>query len=282
MRQLKRMLTLLLLCALLLSAVPALAEDVCIVADATAATHVTTARPYLQVKCPLPEETDVTLSVCDQWGYLIYQRDYGVCSGTFRSSDIHLPLEGESCDYTVTLTTDGGTHAFTVTREQPMLTDPAVYAGGLPLSELNGGSGQKYAVVLDLDALNQETATFPLRSGDLQLGEVYFSVLDGMLTVSANVQVEGKIEKANVYIATDAITATTLGTSHFTGIKTRLDRQINLGSAPYAAVMVQLTLTYDPARAQPYQLGAYEMRLLEEVLENWRLMQLTTANEAVG
>ena len=282
MRQLKRMLTLLLLCALLLSAAPALAEDVCTVKDASAATHVTTPCSYLQVRCPLAGETGVTLSVHDQWGTLIYQRNYGVCSGTFRSGDIHLPLEGESCDYTVTLTTDGGAHAFTVTREQPMLTDPAVYAGGLPLSEMTGGSQQKYAVVLDLDALNQETVTFPMLSDGQQIGEVYFSVLDGVLTVSANVQAEGKIEKANVYIAADAITATTLGTNRFTGIKTRLNRQIDLGDAPYAAVMVHLTVTYDPAGMQPYQPGAYDLRLLEEVRENWQLMQLTTANEAVG
>lgn len=280
MRQLPRMLTILLLCSLL--TLPALAEDVCIVADASAATHVTTARPYLRVKCPLADETAVTLSVVDQWGYLIYRRDYGVCSGTFRSGDIHLPLEGESCDYTVTLATGSGEHSFTVTREQPMLTDSAVYAGGLSLAEISGGSRQKYAVVLDLDELNEETVTFPMRSGGQRLGEVYFSVLDGTLTVTANVQVEGKIEKANVYIATDAITATTLGTNRFTGIKTRLDRQIDLGSAPYAAVMVQLTVTYDPAGAQPYHADAYEMQLLEEIRENWQLMQITTANEAVG
>lgn len=282
MRRLKRMLPLLLLCALLLSAAPALAEDVCTVKDASAATHVTTACSYLQVRCPLAGETGVTLSVFDQWGTLIYQRNYGVCSGTFRSSDIHLPLTGERCDYTVTLATDIGEHSFTVTREQPLLTDSAVYAGGLPLSDMNGGSRHKYAVVLDLDALNEETLSAPMLAGGQQIGEVYFSVLDGALTVSAALTVEGQIDKANVYIAADAITAATLGSSRFTGTKTRLNRQISLGDAPYAAVMVQLTVTYDPADAQPFRMSEDAPMLQQELRENWQLMQLTTANEAVG
>ncbi len=282
MRQLKRMLTLFLICSLLLTAAPALAEDVCTVKDASAATHVTTGCSYLRVKSPLPGETNVTLSVCDEWGYLIYQRNYGVCSGTFRSSDIHLPLEGDRCDYTVTLSTDAGEHSFTVTREQPMLTDSTVYAGGITLAELNGGSRRKYAVVLDLDDMNQETATVPMLADGQQIGEMYFSVLDGVLTVSAALSVEGQIDKANVYIAADAITAETLGTNRFTGTKTKLNRRISLGDAPYAAVMVQLTVTYDPDGAQPYRVNEQGQRLLDEVRENWRLMQMTTANEAVG
>ena len=46
--------------------------------------------------------------------------------------------------------------------------------------------------------------------------------------------------------------------------------------------MVQLTVTYDPAAAQPYELSEEEEEALEEMLDAWELMQLTTANEAVG
>lgn len=281
MRKLKRMLTLLLTLCLLLPAA-ALAEDVCVVEDASAATHVTTGCPYLQVQCNLPGETDVILSVHDEWGGLIYQRYYADCSGTFRSRDVHLPLEGDSIDYNVTLATADGEYTFTVTREQPMLTDTAVYAGGLTLQEMNGGSSRKYAVVLDLDALNEETAIAPMLAGGMQIGEVYFSVLDGTLTVSAALSVEGRIDKANVYIATDAITASTFGANRFTGTKTRLDKAIPLGDAPYAAVMVQLTVTYDPAGAQPFRMGDAEEEACLELQEDWQLMQLMTANEAVG
>ncbi len=267
---------------LVLLAAPALAEDVCTVKDASAAGHVTTSASYLKVQCPLPGETPVTLSVQDEWGYLIYQRDYGVCSGTFRSREIHLPLDGESCDYTVILSTDAGDYAFTVTRNRPMLTDSAVYAGGLTLREMHGGSRYKYAVVLDLCALNESAAIAPMIAGDSQIGEVYFSVLDGELTVSAALTVAGQIDKANVYIADEAITARSLGESRFTGIKTRLDRTVDLGDSPYAAVMVQLTVTYDPDKASPFRLDEEALEALEELQENWILMQMTTADEAVG
>ena len=281
MRNMKRMLILFLtLC--LLTAAPAFAEDVCTVKDASAATHVTTGCSYLQVRCPLSGQTDVTLSVHDEWGSLIYQRYYGACAGEFRSSDIHLPVEGESCDYTVTLATNAGEYAFTVTREQPMLTDSAVYAGGLTLREINGGSRHKYAVVIDMDALNGNTAIAPMLADGAQIGEVSFSVLDGTLTVSASLFAEGQIDKANVYIAADAITASTMGSSRFTGMKTKLDKKTDLGDAPYAAVMVQLTVTYDPAGAQAFEMGQEEHFSYEELVENWQLMQMTTANEAVG
>lgn len=280
MRSLTRMLMLFLTCLLLLT-VPALAEDVCTVKDASAVTRVTTECAYLNVQCPL-EASGVTITVRDEWGYLIYQRNYGACSGNFRSGDIHLPLEGDSADYTVTLAADGVKYAFTVTREAAKITDSAVYAGGLTLKELNGGSSRKYAVVLDLDAMNQESAIALMIAGGMQIGEVYFSVQDGQLTVSAVLTVDGTIDKSNVYIATDAITAQTLGASRFSGTKTKLNRTIDLGDAPYAAVMVQLTVTYDPATAQAYSVGREEQKLLEELEENWRLMQMTTANEAVG
>ena len=100
--------------------------------------------------------------------------------------------------------------------------------------------------------------------------------------IAAVLTVDGQIDKANVYIATDAITAQTLGSSRFSGMKTKLNRTIDLGDAPYAAVMVQLTVTYDPATAQAFELGREEQRNLTELTENWQLMQMTTANEAVG
>ncbi len=277
----RRMIRMLMMTLCLLLALPALAEDVYTV-DASEVQQVTTACAYLRVKCPLEGETGVTLSVEDAWGCLIYQRDYGLKSGDFRSRDIHLPEHDESRDYTVTLQTDDETYRFTVTKELPLLTDSAVYAGGLSLQEMNGGSSRKYAVVLDMQALNQESVAAPMLAGNQQIGEVYFSVLDGQLTVSAVLTVEGQIDRANVYIAADALTAQSLGKSRFTGVKTRLNRRIDLGDAPYAAVMVQLTVTYDPALAEPFQKGPAQQDAWADLMEDWYLMQMTTANEAVG
>ena len=257
----------------------ALAEDVCVVADASVANRLSTSCPYLRVECPLPGECRVVLSVRDPWGELMYQRDYGTCSGNFRSRDIHLPLDGDSCDYTITLAAGGEEYVFTVTREQALLTDTAVYASGLSLKDINGGSSRKYALVLDMDALNRETIVTPLLADGLQVGEAYIAVHNGSLTVSASLSVPGSIDKSTVYVATDALMASTLGTSRFSGIKTRLDRTVDLGNAPYAAVMVQLTVTYDPAVAQDVGAGSLSR---EEMRDNWHMMQQTTANEAVG
>lgn len=280
MRRMIRMLALLLICSLLLPT--ALAEDVCIVKDASAVSRVTTDCAYLRVQYPLPGATNVILTVRDSWGGIIYQRNYGECSGTFRSRDVHLPADGDSCDYIVTLTTDLGDVSFTVTREQPMLTDSAVYAGGLTLEEMVGGSPYKYAVVLDLREMEGQTAVAPMLAGGKQIGEVYFTVAGGDLSVSARLSVEGAIDKANVYIATDAITAQKLGSSRFSGVKTRLDREISLEGASYAAVMVQLTVTYDPANAVPFRMGEREREAWLQLLENWSLMQMRTVNEANG
>lgn len=282
MGKLKRTLTLLLTLCLLLSAAPALAGDVCIVKDASAADHITTGCAYLQVQCPLAEEAQVTLSIRDEWGYPVYQRGYGLVSGTFRSGDIHIPLEGDGCDYIVTLTAGDAEYTFTVTREAAMITDTAVYAGGLTLEELTGGSGRKYAVVLDLDALNGETAAAPMLAGGMEIGTVYFTVEDGSLTVQAELWAEGSINKANVYIAADALTARSLGSSRFSGVKTRLGKAVSLANAPYAAVMVQLNVTYDPACVQPFVPTGEDADALDVLRENWQLMQLVTANEAVG
>lgn len=281
MRKWIRMLILFLL-LMLLPAAAALAEDVCTVKDAMSATCITTDRAYLRLQCDLADECPVTITVRDAWGTLVYQRDYSARSGAFRSGDIYLPLDSESCEYYISLLAGSQQNTFTVIREMAMISDTGVYAAGLTLKDMMDDSRRKYAVVLDMDALNEETAVAPMLASGMQIGEVYFSVLDGVLSVDALLTAEGSIDKATVYIAPDAITATTLGSTHFTGIKSKLAREVDLGDTPYAAVMVQLTVTYDPATAQRFKIGQEEEEALEEMLNAWELMQLTTANEAVG
>ena len=273
---------LILLTLLLLLPGAALAEDVCTVKDAAQAGHVTTDCAYLKVCCPLDGEVNVTLTVRDAWGGLLYQRDHGSCSGTFRSGEIHLPLQGNSADYTVTLQAGSATHTFRVTRKAAMVTDTAVYAGGLTLQDMLDGNAHKYAVVLDLEALDEQVLTVPMLSGGRQIGWVHFTVLDGVVVVSAELTVEGAIDKATVYVAPDALTARSLGTSRFTGTKTRLNKEINLTRTPYAAIMVQLTVTCDAAQAPSWRMGREEKLAYETMLDSWQLMQMTTANEAVG
>lgn len=275
----KRFCPLLLLLLLTLLAAPALAEDVCVVKDASSASHVTTDCSYLRVMCPLSGETPVTLTVRDGWGYVIYQRDYGVCRGTFRSEDVYLRLDGVSATYAVTLACGDAAHQFRVTREAPRLTDSGVSAHGVSLTDLTGKRGNKFAVILDVYALNGSTLTVPLVSQGVQLGYANLTVHDGELTVSAALTVDGTIDKASVYVARDAVSASTLGTNRFTGTKAKLNRAIDLGRTPYVAVLVQLTVTYDAATAQAWQEDPW---YLQEQYDLWDMMQLTTANEAVG
>ena len=128
----------------------------------------------------------------------------------------------------------------------------------------------------DKEQATKALAAFP---GGMQVGEAYFTVQDGQLTVSATLTAEGCIDKSNVYVALDALTAQTLGSNRFTGVKTRLDRPVDCGNAPYAAVMLQLTITYDPATAQDVGAGSLS---IQEMRDNWNMMLITTANEAVG
>jgi len=82
----RKLLTLLLL-LVCLGATSALADDLCVVDDATCAGDVTTDCSYLRVKCPLEGEQEVTMSVYDAWGYLI-ERKNGRWRITFTNDNI--------------------------------------------------------------------------------------------------------------------------------------------------------------------------------------------------
>lgn len=267
-----------LLCALLLAA-PAFAEDVCVVQDASSASAITTGSSYLRVRCPLNGAQPVTMTVRDAWGYLLYQRNYGLCNGSFCSEDVYLHLEGSRSDYTVTIDAGSASYSFRVTREQPRLTDSGVYAAGIPLSQISGSRSYKQAVIIDADALEGSTLTVPLVSGGMEVGYANFSVRGGALNVSAMLTVDGTIEKSTVYVARDAVTAQTLGTNHFIGDRTKLNRSIDLRGTPYAAVVLQLTISYDAGSAVYWNADPY---LTDMQVQLWQLMQLTTASDAVG
>ena len=87
---------------MLLAAFPALAEDV-YYADASQGGSVTSDKGYLSVTCPLDADSRVTMTIRDEWGSTVYQRDYGVCSGMFSSEDVYLPQNGAQTTYRVTL-----------------------------------------------------------------------------------------------------------------------------------------------------------------------------------
>ncbi len=247
------------------------------------ASSLTSDRSYLRVTCPLEEDAAVTMSIADESGRLVYQRDYSVCSGKFRSEDIYLRLTGSQTTYHVSLWVGDAGYSFPLRRVMPRLTGSAACTAGLPLAEISGADTWKTATVLDIAEVSRRPVTVALNAGDAyEIGTATFTVKDGRLKVSVALDdgVDGSIDKATVYVATTAIEAEKLGKKNFPGATAGLDEYVPLWDTPYAAVYVNLTVSLDPA-------GAAESRSLdketqEEQLLLWERMLLETANEAVG
>ena len=270
---------LLFLSLLLCLAFPALADDVCTV-DASSAVDVSCPESYLCVTCPISGEEQVTVSVADASGRLHYQRNYGLCSGSFRSEDMYLRLEGSETRYQVTLQAGEKIYSFSVMRVMGRLSGNEACSVGYPLSRLNGSSSCKTVTLLDVNALSGSSMTVPLyASGAYTLGTVTFSVSGDHVTVSAQLSggVDGSIDKSVVYVATDAIAAQNLGTRRFDGHKGKLNEAISLDGTPYAAVLVQLTVSFEPSGVP----GSPETTLNDQ-RQLWQLMQENTASESVG
>lgn len=277
--RMKRLMALLMMLALLAAAVPAMADDVLTVTDVDGTNHPSD-QPYLRITCPVADDSNVTVTVAEEGGGVTYQRDYGVCSGTFRSEDIYLRLNGEETVYNITVTAGAETHAFQVTRTMPYLRENAACSVGYPLSELSGSGGWKSVTMLDLATLEGSVMTVPMHaSGAYTLGSVTFTVESGMLTVSAKLAdgMDGTIDRGMVYVATNPIDAQNLGARHFDGLAGRLEEAIDLQGADYAAVYVKLTVSFDPAGVP-----SSPETVLDGQAELWQMMQQMQLSDAVG
>lgn len=276
----KRMVWVLLCVALLWLAVPALADDTYTVSDPASAGNIRTECEYLNIYCPAENGEQVTLSVYDQNGSCIYQRDYGASGSAFYTDDVYLPLYGAEAVYSVTLTVDGNAYAFTVTRVSGYLTDNAASTGGYPLSLLSGANTWRMATIVDVASLEGSSMTVPLyASNAYEIGSASLSVSNGRLTVSAWLSdgINGTIDSTTVYVATTAVQAQELGRKGFTGMTGSLDRGIDLAGAAYAAVYVRMSVSFDPGNVPevtPMTLSGQDTL--------WQQMLNETANEAVG
>lgn len=283
----KKLLSLLVCLAALLCSTSAMGQEDVFVVSAPdiaenawdAANALTSDRSYLRVTCPA-DGASVTLSIADAQGGLIYQRDYGVCGGTFRSEDIYLRLDGSTTTYHVSLWVGDEGYAFPVQRVMPRLIANAVCSVGLPLQELTGASGWKSATLLDTAALEGRSLTVALHASNAyEIGTATFTISGGQLTVSAqlNPGVDGSIDKASVQVATTALEAQQLGRKNFLGQTGRLEQPIDLLGTPYAAVYLNLSVSFDPTG-----LPGSPATLLEGQRDLWQQMQNETANEALG
>ena len=288
----KRVLMLLVL--LLLCAAPAYASEDVFTVDARDVTEdawnesfiassLTSDRSYLRVTCALEEESEVTLSIAGENGKLVYQRDYGMCGGRFRSEDIFLRLSGSQTTYQVTLWVGDESYSFPLRRVMPWLTGNAACSAGYPLEELSGAGTWKTATILDIAQVARRPLTVALNASDAyEIGYVTFSVKDDRLTVSAGLEdgVAGSIDKGTVYVAATALEAEKLGKKNFPGATAKLDEAVDLWGTPYAAVYVNLTVSFDPAGVADMQ--PLDKAETEEQQRLWEMMLTETANEAVG
>lgn len=275
----KRITAILAALCLLLTAAPALGDEVFTVQDINGASYESD-QEYLRISCPVEGESRVTVTIADENGSITYQRDYGLCSGTFRSEDIYLRLNGAETLYNISVSTGESTSSFQVNRTMPRLQGNAACAVGYPLSDLSGTGGWKTATILDVNALRGSSLTVPMHaSGAYTLGSVTFSVRDGMLTVDADIAqgVDGEIDRATVYVATNPIDAQNLGTKSFGGASGSLGEAISLNGTDYAAVYVKLTVSFDPSGVP----GSPDT-WLDGQQELWQQMQLMQTGEAVG
>lgn len=270
----------LLLALMVLLGTAAAQDDVFLVDLAQTAQGTTLAsdRSYLCLTCPA-DGMDITVTITDGTGSLVYQRNYGACSGTFRSEDIYLRLNGNETTYSVSLQAGETSYGVYIQRTMPRLTATAC-AVGLSLQDMTGATGWKSATVLDVNALEGGSLTVPLHGNNAyEIGTATFTISGGRLTVSARLNngVEGSIDASSVQVATTALEAQRLGREDFLGQTAPLEQPIDLQSSPYAAVLLNLTVSFDPSGVP-----ASPTIELEGQRDLWQLMQQHTANEAVG
>lgn len=277
----KRVLSLLLMMSLLLAGMAvAQAEDVCSIDVSTTWDTVSTTQSYVRLTCPLPEEAEVNVSIYDADGNLHYQRNYGACSGSFRSEDIYLRTSGDNTTYQVNVSAGSANYTLDVVRCLPRLTDNAACSVGYPLSNLTGRNSWKSVTLLDVAQLEGTSQTVALHaSGAYTLGSVTFSVRNGQLTVSASIadDVDGSIDKATVYVAFNAADAAALDDKHFAGAKGALGDHIDLQGASCVAVYVKMSVSFDPTDVPDSPVTELSG---QDAL--WQRMLEITAAEAVG
>lgn len=272
---------LLLFVLLLMLFASALAEDdLCIIDLAELPASVSTGSSYICVINTLKESVPVSVSVYDAWDDLVYQRNHGECTGTFRSERIFLRLNGGETTYMLNVQCGDNTYETAIIRKLPRLNRNSACAAGLPLSQINGRDTRQTITMLDVAQLSRQPLTVTMHaSGIYDLGRVTFGVQDGKLLVNAALRsgVDGEINEASVFVATSSVGALNLDSFGYSGLHAGLEEPIDLQGAAYAAVYVQLVVSFDPATAE-----INPVITLDDQLELWQRLMDQTENEAVG
>ena len=278
--QMKRI-CLILLCLLICLCAPALADGVCRISGGALQSGVTTDCSYVSIACPVEQPGQVLVSIYAPDGSLAWQCDYGQRSQAFTTDDIYLKLSGSSATYTAVVQTAAGTYRFPIVRQMARLRGNTACTAGYPLRSITGSDTWETATILHLPQLSDGSMTVPVyASGRYVFGSATLSARGGALTVSVQLAngLDGTVDQAVVYVATDARTAQQLGKRAFSGATGRLNEPIAIGNAEYAAVYVNLTVSFEPSTAQTGIPSQPE----RQQIDLWEQMQTFASSGAVG
>lgn len=255
-------------------------EQTCILDLDNLSPAVSTDCSYLSATCTLEDAAPVSIAVYDNQDNLVYQRNYGQCMGSFRSEEVYLRLNGGDSVYRLRADVGGSVRETLVTRKQPRLENNIACSSGYPLSMLTGRESRCSVTLLDTAALAEAPVTVPLQSsGMFDLGTVTFSLQDGCLLAEAllHEDLRAEVNDDQVCVAATSIGAENLDSTRFTGIRSTLDTPIDLQGAPYVAVFVRLTVSFNPSGSRLHPVVE-----LEGQQELWEQLQLQTESNAVG
>lgn len=232
---------------------------------------------YLCLTAEFGEPCDIQIVVSAPDGQMVYARNYGTCTSPFVSENIYLRLTGASADYLVSLQAGDRETQYQIHRVQPMLYDNTACSGGLRLRSISGADSWLTATILDLNAL---PVTVPLYAGNAyQLGTVTYyrtgSVL--MAQIDTRPDAEAIVTSGTMSVALTDVDAGLLGSNLFHGPVSSFNSGVDTGDAPYAAVLLTLSVSFNPETVSTAPIS--ELPGQEQL---WQLMQQFTDSESNG
>ena len=236
--------------------------------------YVETEKSYLVLTCELPETAEVMLTAVDANGILVYQHNYGVCSGFFTSDDIYLRMDDVSSDYHVQLTAGSVSYEMVVRRKVARLKDNTACSVGYPLSELNGRTSWQTVTFLSRSALSSAPLSVPLHaSGNATLGKITYRLENGTLKaeIATDTSCDCEITSVSLSIASTKEDVESLGTQNFHGTNGSPLSGIPWPESDIIAVLLHMTVSYNPSSlpGSPQTTLAGQTELWQALKTSW-------------
>lgn len=253
------------------------------------AKYLSSASQYLQVTCAVPQEAEITVSITSQTtGTMVYQRNYGVCSGGFASDYIYLEGSGAQGAYTVTVQRGSEVIQIPYQHQLMYLTGNRAASAGIAMRSLGSGLSDSWVTgtLLDLDALTNSSMTVPLcASNQYQIGTVTISRSGDLLTVSSALTDSNAVEitSQRLYLISNVSLLTSLSENALSGWAYGLNQDIsiavNFTGVRYVLLYMPMKVDYDPNGLPAYTADPSFMATQQQWLNGlWE----QSANSAVG